>query len=159
MLFEVCKMVEDALTLGELQAIRDKADAASGAGEGASDFVGEGAYCATDEGMSDGAGEGESDGVGGLRSVLIPTESAFYDCPRVCVRPEADKLLKNGNAIRPQEIGKKEASGDTKREQSAAQKSHADGRVRMCTSDGMFLGLYEFSKTTGRYEPVKMFFS
>lgn len=81
----------------------------------------------------------------GLESVLFPTESALEEFRRLRVKPEADRMLQNGNAILPKWIlGEEDA---------------ADGqRVRMCTSDGTFLGLYEFVQNAGRYQPVKMFF-
>ncbi|MBP5732971.1 MAG: hypothetical protein J6W66_03975, partial [Lachnospiraceae bacterium] len=81
------------------------------------------------------------------------------------VKPEADKLLKNGNTIRPQDILRedvKEVQGGATTGVSGQRTATAPNdteRVRMCTSDGQFLGLYEFSKTTRRYEPVKMFMS
>ena len=118
--------LEDALTLGELQALRDA--------------------------------KGEA-GADGLLGVLIPTESAFYEHRRLLVKPEADKLLRNGNSIRPEEIGREEGNDlEAKNEKREGKKPTGGERVRMCTSDGCFLGLYEFVKMAGRYEPVKMFF-
>ena len=85
------------------------------------------------------------DGSLGLESVLIPTEAAFLDLRRVCVKPEADKLLLNGNAV---PVDKLMVSGV----------SFSDGeRIRVCTSDGRFLGLYEFAKAGGSLRSVKMF--
>lgn len=85
------------------------------------------------------------DGSLGLEIVLIPTEAAFLDLRRVCVKPEADKLLLNGNAV---PVDKLMVSGV----------SFSDGeRIRVCTSDGRFLGLYEFAKAGGSLRSVKMF--
>ena len=85
------------------------------------------------------------DGSLGLESVLIPTEAAFLDLRRVCVKPEADKLLLNGNAIPADKL-------------MVSSASFSDGeRIRVCTSDGSFLGLYEFAKAGGSLRSVKMF--
>lgn len=127
--------LEQALTLGELQKIRD---------------------------------EGE------LEKILIPTESAFLENRRLLVKPEADKLLRNGNPIRFSEIMQEEfadpgassgkdglnRAGDVEATERVGDAGKVkDGeRVRMCDSDGTFLGLYEFERVTGSYKPVKMFF-
>ena len=105
--------LSQALTLGELQSLRDGAEKAD---------------------PKEGADKG-------LQSVLIPTESAFEEYRRICVRPEADRLLKNGNEIPQKELG--EFSGEE--------------RVRMCASDGTFLGVYAYDKASKRFKPVKMF--
>ena len=79
--------LEQALTLGELEALRDSAMQAEGTRSTQADGP-----RSTRAGMEDGF-------CTGLESVLTPTESAFEDCRRVTVLPEADRLLKNGNEI------------------------------------------------------------
>lgn len=94
----------------------------------------------------------------GLESLLLPTESAFAECKRLCVKAEADGMLRNGNAIpwkavvqTDQREGNPSAGGEKQSGGSFA------GCVRMCTSQGTFLGLYEYDREAGRYKPVKMF--
>ena len=146
-------VLAQALTLGELQALRDADDASRPKLQALRD----------------------ADDASRLKSVLIPTESAFYDCRRLLVKPEADRLLRNGNAIRPADIlreddgaagavglamaGMDGEDGQATLGTDNAVKQAVTQRVRMCASDGTFLGLYEFASATGRYEPVKMFFS
>lgn len=82
----------------------------------------------------------------GLESILFPVEKAFEDTVRYCIVPEYDRMLFNGNPIKPGWIA--QHSPDTQ----------GDGmRVRMCTSRGEFLGLYEYSEGKKLYCPVKMF--
>jgi tRNA pseudouridine55 synthase len=80
---------------------------------------------------------------GNLEEALIPTESAFEECERFCVPPLAEKYLKNGNAIAASNFeGASFENGQ---------------RVRMCTTAGQFLGLYEYVGAKKTFEPVKMF--
>ena len=83
---------------------------------------------------------------GSLESVLIPTEDAFSECVRLCVPIEAEKYLRNGNAILAANFAPNAGA------------PYQDGqRVRMCTADGTFLGLYEYVGAKKTFEPVKMF--
>lgn len=127
--------LDQALTLGELQAIRDAAPQ-------------------------------------GLAGVLIPTESAFEEYKRLRVKPEFDRLLRNGNEI-PREGVVAETSGDvfsgagaSGEELSGIETSGdvfssaeiPDGeQIRACSSEGEFLGVYAYVKGTGKFRPVKMF--
>lgn len=105
----------------------------------------------------------------GLESVVIPTEAVFVDLQRICVKPEADKLLVNGNTIPADMLL---VNGETmpldalslNRDVTSLEKiisigvSVSDGeRVRACTSDGKFLGVYEYVEASGNFRPVKMF--
>lgn len=80
----------------------------------------------------------------GLESILFPVESAFEGTLRLQVLPGFDKMLLNGNAICPEWI-----LGDGVCLENAW--------VRMCTSQGKFLGVYVYSAEKGRFQPVKMF--
>lgn len=99
----------------------------------------------------------------GLESVLFSVESAFEDTGRVCVRPEFDRLLRNGNPIRKDWIGAEESGGKKASKPGSRQSILAQGHardgvlVRMCTSDGTFLGVYEFCPEKQNYRPFKMF--
>ena len=81
----------------------------------------------------------------GLESLLIPTEVVFEDLKRVCTLPEADKYLLNGNAI----------SADNTMVKAVGIKNGE--RVRMCTSEGNFLGVFEYAGHEQSFRPVKMF--
>ena len=87
----------------------------------------------------------------GLTSVLCPVERVFENTPRLWVRPEFDRLLQNGNPIFPDGIAKEEAGTGTDLDHPYA------GWVRMCTSRGEFLGIYEYSDQSRKFQPVKMF--
>lgn len=106
----------------------------------------------------------------GLESVLLPTESAFNELGRVCTLPEMDKLLKNGNPIGVTGTrleGKPFDKVRMKTEEPYGMQGHSeengkrglpDGeRVRMCDSEGVFLGLYEYDARARIFKPVKMF--
>lgn len=110
------------------------------------------------------------DGSLGLGSVVIPTEAAFAELRRVCVKPEADKLLLNGNAISANMLllnGEAMSIASSlllnsdvmpSGKKILTEVSISDGeRIRVCTSDGKFLGVYEFAKAGGSLRPVKMF--
>lgn len=82
----------------------------------------------------------------GLESVLLPTESAFLEYRRISMKPEFDKILRNGNPIALEHV--QEAPGSL------------DGEyARMCSSEGDFLGLYVYRRERNLLQPVKMFLS
>ena len=81
----------------------------------------------------------------GLESIVYSTETAFEDLRRICVKAEADKLLLNGNPIPMDQLLGTDAEISDKE------------RVRICTSEGRFLGVYEFVDPNGSLRPVKMF--
>lgn len=81
---------------------------------------------------------------GELESILFPVEKAFEGTRRLCVAQEYDRALHNGNAIYPQWI-----RGELIPKE--------DELVRMCTSQGEFLGVFSYAEDKKRYQPVKMF--
>lgn len=95
----------------------------------------------------------------GLESVLIPVESVFEDSERLLLLPEFDRMLDNGNAILPQWIAGSADGGELPKNRMMRRESvvKKDGTVRMCTSDGVFKGLYEYQAEEKKYRPVKMF--
>lgn len=81
---------------------------------------------------------------GELWEILIPTDSAFRDCPTLHVSGEYGQLLENGNTIYPL--------------QTAEQICHEPGRrVRFYRADGSFAGIYAYDGQRQWYRPVKMF--
>lgn len=99
----------------------------------------------------------------GLESILMPTESAFSELKRLLTKPEFDRLLKNGNPIGKECLD--EGKDGITREKGASVQDEAgcimefgDGeRVRMCDSEGNFLGLYEYRQAVEAFHPIKMF--
>ncbi|MCM1025481.1 MAG: tRNA pseudouridine(55) synthase TruB [Roseburia sp.] len=81
---------------------------------------------------------------GRLEEILRPVDSVFADCPALHTEGEGDRLLQNGNAIRP--------------EQTVEKKRHAPGqRVRFYRADGRFFGVYTFEPRRDCYVVWKMF--
>ena len=81
---------------------------------------------------------------GNLDSIIIPVEQMFHKLPALTVKKDMQRLLENGNAIRP--------------EQTFEQVTYEAGqRVRFYMSDNTFAGIYAFSEERGFYQPVKMF--
>ncbi len=81
---------------------------------------------------------------GTLAEVVIPVERMFDDCPALCVKAEAERLLENGNPIPSActETGERFPPGN---------------RVRFYRPDGSFAGIYAYSGERDLYLPVKMF--
>lgn len=110
---------------------------------------------------------------GALEKILTPTEVVFEDLKRVCTLPEADKYLLNGNAIPADKVVITEDAGraGSKADQASSgmAKKAVEGtagkaagfkngeRVRMCTSEGNFLGVFEYAGHERCFRPVKMF--
>ena len=81
---------------------------------------------------------------GRLEEVVRPVESVFGDCPQLSMCDQYDGLLRNGNAILP--------------EQTKSGEVYAPGRwVRFYGADGEFAGIYAFDREKGRYLCVKKF--
>ncbi len=78
---------------------------------------------------------------GKARELLIPVEEILKDYPRICCREPGDRLLDNGNPL---------AEGLIEGERQP-------GWVRMCSSAGVFKGIYRWDDKKGAYRPVKMF--
>ena len=81
-----------------------------------------------------------------LEEVLIPVEELFSDSPRLIVKPQFERLVRNGNELYPDQV---------------ILNQDGDGmeNFRVCGTDGTFYGLYAFFSEgkTGKYRPVKMF--
>lgn len=79
-----------------------------------------------------------------LHQAIQPVESVFMKYPVLRVQAEANNLLNNGNGILP--------------EQTMEKVIHAeDTWVRMCRTDGSFVGIYAYDPGKKWYRPVKMF--
>ena len=79
---------------------------------------------------------------GCLETIALSMDTILADYPRRMCLPGQDALLKNGNALKPGDLQETDGS---------------ETMVRMCTSDGAFLGLYRWDEDRGRFVPYKMF--
>ena len=80
---------------------------------------------------------------GRVEEAVVPVESLFLDIPVLTCRPEADRLLLNGNKIAPEGFD--------------GTASSSAGRVRVHASSGRFTAIYEYIPEENAYRPVKMF--
>lgn len=74
-----------------------------------------------------------------LENSILGLEEILSEYPRLLVCDAGDKLLLNGNPL----------------DSELTNKKILDGKVRMCTSEGRFIGLYEWKRE--KYYPFKMF--
>ena len=94
-------------------------------------------------------------GEGRLEEALTPVEELFSRCPRLIVRPEFERLVRNGNELFPEQVIPEASEGVLP--DPAAPDS---GWLRVCGQDGVFYGLYAFDPKRGKsgsFRPVKMF--
>ena len=78
---------------------------------------------------------------GDLDRYVMKIGDVLEEYPILLCSCEMDRLLLNGNSL----------DGDM------FEKEYHTGWVRMCTSSGAFIGLYQWNPDEGRYCPVKMF--
>ena len=78
---------------------------------------------------------------GCLEEHIRSIEEVLGDYPAVFCREEADRLLLNGNALKEEDV-----SGSEK-----------EGWMRMHTSAGRFIGVYQWDPESRSCRPVKMF--
>lgn len=72
---------------------------------------------------------------------IVGIEEILAEYPRILSAETGDRLLMNGNPLK----------------KSMVSEHHEEGWVRMCTSLGEFVGIYEWDKAKKGYYPVKMF--
>ena len=86
---------------------------------------------------------------GRLEEALLSVDQVFEDCPAVFMKPEADKLVYNGNPFADAQI----------KELPEVEEKELEERVRVYDSQGRFIGLYrrELRDKEGCFRPVKMF--
>lgn len=78
---------------------------------------------------------------GEISNWVISIEEILSEYPRVCSNEEGDRLLYNGNPLKKDMVTE----------------YHPEGWVRMCTSQGQFVGIFQWDVSKRRYFPVKMF--
>lgn len=80
---------------------------------------------------------------GRLESYVMPVDQVFAEYPELLIKPEADKLVHNGNPFTVS---------------AAAASAPLNGWVRVYDSERQFIGIYEFDIHKDRYQPRKMFY-
>ena len=88
---------------------------------------------------------------GRIEEVLLPVDDVFAACPAVRVKPESDRLIRNGNPFGKEDIA--EVTGESPAEGTELELTC----VRVYNSDGEFCGLYRREQGGRRYKPEKMF--
>ncbi|MGN8885922.1 tRNA pseudouridine(55) synthase TruB [Blautia sp. HCP28S3_G10] len=78
---------------------------------------------------------------GTIEGSVISIEEVLKDYPRICCDRYGDRLLLNGNGLPPTVI----------------KEQHRKGWIRMCNSEGIFVGIYQWNSGRNIYQPVKMF--
>ena len=78
---------------------------------------------------------------GEIESKVLGIEEILAEYPRVCCTKEGDRLLANGNPLVQELVDAEEKNG----------------WIRMCNSEGLFAGVYQWDEKRDRYFPVKMF--
>ncbi|MBQ6545308.1 MAG: tRNA pseudouridine(55) synthase, partial [Lachnospiraceae bacterium] len=81
---------------------------------------------------------------GNIASYVRPVETLFESDPALTLKAPADRFLRNGNALIPENF-------------EAFQESEDGRRFRIRFSDGRFGALYRYSKESGTLLCVKMF--
>ena len=130
--------LENAVTLSQLQALKDAAGEKISAGETVS-----------------GGGDGGSDGAGvsagaptvlgeWYEQVVLPVDMCFGECPKLHVQEKWRKLLENGNSFYAS--------------QTLENRTYPEEMwVRVYREDESFAGIYAFDSGRKWYKPVKMF--
>ena len=80
-------------------------------------------------------------GQGRAESLVLGLEEVLGEYPRILSREEGDRLLANGNPLTRELL-----SGDP-----------GEGPFRLCSSGGVFSGIYQWRDDRGKFCPVKMF--
>ncbi|MDO4307282.1 MAG: tRNA pseudouridine(55) synthase TruB [Eubacteriales bacterium] len=78
---------------------------------------------------------------GTVPEIVVSIEEILSEYPRVQCTPEGDRLLYNGNSLH----------------EGLVPCISPKGQVRMCTSEGQFVGIYRWNSGGKKYAPVKMF--
>ena len=82
---------------------------------------------------------------GRLIEQLISVEEMFQEYPRLILQPDACRMAENGNALYPSQF------------MAQAGFPKEGERIRVCSQQKRFYGIYAWNAGQGRYQPVKMF--
>lgn len=89
-------------------------------------------------------------------SAILPVEDVLSEYRRINTLQEADKLLCNGNPVSEILLATVELPSDGE-ETGAGINFRDEEQIRLCDSNGRFLGLYSYRAKERRFWPVKMF--
>lgn len=92
---------------------------------------------------------------GKLQEVVIPIEQMFKTLPKVIVKEEAFKGLKNGNQLKKRELIFPE---DAPFEEGHIKNAKEELNVRIYSHEDIFYGVYGYDEKRKLFCPVKMFF-
>ncbi|MCR5501859.1 MAG: tRNA pseudouridine(55) synthase TruB [Lachnospiraceae bacterium] len=92
-----------------------------------------------------GAVPGELSGLGLGRSA-VTVDELFAELPAIRMKEEADRILLNGNPLKPGQF-----------DVSKSEKVPGNGKIRAFDSGGSFRGIYEKDAEKGIFMPVKLF--
>ena len=84
----------------------------------------------------------EAAGEGRAEKFILPIDEYFNEYPALYTKKDSDKLLRNGNPLRKNEVEECEIQSD---------------RYRVYDSLGDFYGIYYRDNETGKFRPEKMF--
>lgn len=79
-----------------------------------------------------------------LDKLLVPVDAMFSGYPYIMVKPEADLLVYNGNPLKESMLAAEKVAEDS-------------GKIRIYTSSGEFVGIYQYDITRKIWKPEKMF--
>lgn len=94
---------------------------------------------------------------GRLEEKIVPVETMFAQYPAFRVKPEADKLLYNGNPLEKRSLTQAEVPGQSAESTAALARDGENPWARISDSAGRFCGIYQYVPEKKRYVPVKMF--
>lgn len=104
------------------------------------------------------AREGREEPRKALEKLVVPADQVLGHYPAGQVLPEYDRLLYNGNPLRPEMLEKDSPSSENLAEGTVCPKTEAeDVRLRVYDSRGGFCGVYGYERKKEIYRPVKMF--
>lgn len=79
-----------------------------------------------------------------LEKLLVPVDAMFSCYPYITVKPEADLLVYNGNPLKASMLAEERVTEDS-------------GKIRIYTSSGEFVGIYQYDTARKIWKPEKMF--
>ena len=95
---------------------------------------------------------------GALDEIMMPVDAVFEGIPKRQVKPEALRLLQNGNRLEERDFVEKSGPAEI----TDAGRKEPDGNtqknwVLVYDDQGIFRAVYQHLPEAGAYKPVKMF--
>lgn len=86
---------------------------------------------------------------GGIQELITPIDAIYQDLPHIVVKPQGDKLLRNGNKFKKNMIHSLT--------EGSQMESDISSRYLVYDSAEKFIGIYEYLLSEGEFRPYKMF--